>query len=77
MATAALSPGDIAAPIRRILRRQRNVERAARRGARRSIRRDRPCVLADGELAYDYLIVATGATHSYFGHAEWGRRAPG
>ena len=78
VATAALIPSDIASPIRRILRGQRNVEVVLADG-----RGDRPSaakkvVLADGDpIAYDYLIVATGATHSYFGHDEWERDAPG
>ena len=77
VAMAALSPGDIASPIRWILRRQRNVEVLL--AGVESI--DAPAsriVLSDGEtLAYDFLIVATGATHAYFGHDEWRRRAPG
>jgi NADH dehydrogenase len=76
VATAALSPGDIASPIRSVLRKQANVEVllaeavAIDRAARR-------VVLADGEISYDYLIVAAGATHAYFGHDEWQRDAPG
>lgn len=77
VATAALSPADIAAPIRSVLRRQRNaevvmgevvdVDRAARQ-----------LLLADGSiLPYDYLVVASGATHAYFGHPEWEPIAPG
>ncbi|MFL5541207.1 MAG: NAD(P)/FAD-dependent oxidoreductase, partial [Longimicrobiaceae bacterium] len=77
VATAALSPADIAAPIRSVLRRQRNaevvmgevvdVDRAARQ-----------LLLADGSiLTYDYLVVASGATHAYFGHPEWEPIAPG
>ena len=63
VAMAALSPGDIASPIRWILRRQRNAEVlladvTAIDTARRSV------VLADGEVDYDYLIVASGATHA-------------
>lgn len=76
VATASLSPGDIASPIRWILRKQDNIQvllaeaRAIDAPARR--------VLLDrGELTYDYLIVATGAAHSYFGHPEWAGRAPG
>jgi NADH:ubiquinone reductase (H+-translocating) len=76
VATASLSPGDIASPIRWILRHQKNVEvllaevRAIDPAARR--------VLFDsGSLPYDYLIVAAGAAHSYFGHPEWSERAPG
>lgn len=77
VATAGLSSPDIAAPLRHILRRQANVE--VRLGevvgidsAARIVR------LADeGTLAYDYLLVASGATHSYFGRDEWARVAPG
>ena len=76
VATAALSPGDIASPIRWILRRQANTEvlladvRAVDPARRR-------VVLADGEVPYDFLIVAAGATHAYFGHDEWRTIAPG
>ncbi len=76
VATAALNPSNIAAPIRRILRHQKNVEVvlgeavAIDTAARR-------VVLADGEVGYDYLIVAAGATHAYFGHDEWAAIAPG
>lgn len=77
VATAALSPGDVASPIRWILRRQANVdvllanvttiEVAARR-----------VVLDNGEtMSYDFLVLATGATHAYFGHRDWAERAPG
>jgi NADH dehydrogenase len=76
VATAGLNPADIAEPIRRILRRQRNasvllaevtaVDLAARK-----------VVFEGGELAYDSLLLATGATHSYFGHDDWARFAPG
>jgi NADH dehydrogenase len=76
VAMAALSPGDIASPIRWILRKQRNVEVIladvkAVDAARKVI------VLADGELPYDYVIVASGATHAYFGHDGWRETAPG
>src|SRR5437016_782450 len=76
VATAALSPGDIASPIRWILRHQQNVEVLLA-----DVRRIDPAaktVIADGEtFSYDFLIVATGATHAYFGHDEWAARAPG
>lgn len=75
VATSGLSAPDIAAPIRHILRRPNTtVLLAEARGvdlARRTV------LLADGELAYDALVVATGATHSYFGHADWEAHAPG
>jgi NADH dehydrogenase len=77
VATAALNPSDIAAPIRSILRHQANV--SVLLGEASSIDPNRKSVtLADGaKLAYDFLIVATGATHSYFAHPEWERNAPG
>src|SRR6187401_3374798 len=76
VATAALNPGDIAAPIRGILRAQANADVVL--GEVRSIdRTQRKVVLADGELAWDFLVVATGANHSYFGHDEWAPFAPG
>jgi NADH:ubiquinone reductase (H+-translocating) len=76
VATAALNPSDIAVPIRSIVRRQKNInvlmgEAVSIDAAARKVR------LADGELSYDYLIVATGATHSYFGHDEWAPYAAG
>ncbi len=76
VATAALNPSDIAYPIRRILRRQKNAtvvlaEVLSIDAARRRV------VLAEAAIEYDYLIIATGATHSYFGHDNWSRDAPG
>ncbi|HVV82018.1 MAG TPA: NAD(P)/FAD-dependent oxidoreductase [Kofleriaceae bacterium] len=76
VATAALNPGDIAYPIRAALRKQANVrvllaEAVAIDPAGRKV------VLDDGVLHYDFLIVATGATHSYFGHDDWQPHAPG
>jgi len=76
VAGAALNPSDIAAPIRRILRRQRNAEVLLGEVVAVDPVGKR-VLLRDGELAYDYLIVATGATHSYFGKSEWERVAPG
>src|SRR3954453_18083729 len=77
VATASLSPGDVASPIRWILRHQKNVEvllanvQAVDAAGRR--------VLIDGgaPIAYDYLVLASGAAHAYFGHPEWAGRAPG
>jgi NADH dehydrogenase len=76
VATAGLSGPDVAAPLRRILRRHRNVTVLLAEAARIDAA-GRTVVLTDGEMAYDYLILATGATHSYFGHDEWERFAPG
>jgi NADH dehydrogenase len=76
VATASLAPRDVAYPIRVVLSRQRNAtvllaEAAAVDTATRQV------VLDDGRLAYDYLIVAPGARHSYFAHPEWEEFAPG
>jgi NADH:quinone reductase (non-electrogenic) len=76
VASAALSPGDIASPIRWILRRQKNVEVLLAEVCRVDPAR-RAIILADGEIAYDFLILAAGATHAYFGHDEWQAIAPG
>jgi NADH dehydrogenase len=76
VATGGLSPGEIASPLRAVLRKNRNTQVflaevldfdvAARR-----------VILKDGDIPYDDLILATGATHSYFGHEEWAPLAPG
>jgi NADH:ubiquinone reductase (H+-translocating) len=76
VATASLSPADIAGPIRSILRRQRNAEVWLGEAVAVDVERRR-VVLEDGELDYDYLVVATGVTHTYFGHEEWASLAPG
>jgi len=77
VATATLSPGDIAAPIRWVLRRVRNV-RVLMGEARRIDVHARRVELADGATVdYDYLIVASGSRHSYFGHDAWEQDAPG
>jgi NADH dehydrogenase len=76
VATAALNASDIAAPIRSVLRRQQNT-RVLLAEATGLDPANRKVILADGECAYDYLIVATGATHSYFGHDEWAPYAAG
>ncbi|HSP81981.1 MAG TPA: NAD(P)/FAD-dependent oxidoreductase, partial [Myxococcaceae bacterium] len=75
VATATLSPGEIASPIRGLLSKQEaTVLLAEVTGVDVAGKR---VLLADGELSYDYLILATGVTHSYFGHDEWARHAPG
>ena len=76
VATAALNPADIAYPIRSVLRRQQNARTILARAERVDPERRR-VELADGHLDYDYLVVATGATHSYFGKDEWEPWAPG
>ncbi|HEY1555485.1 MAG TPA: NAD(P)/FAD-dependent oxidoreductase [Kofleriaceae bacterium] len=76
VATAALNPADIAYPIRSVLARQDNA-RVLLAEARAIDVATKTIVLDAGELTYDYLIIATGATHSYFGHDQWARFAPG
>ena len=76
VATASLSPADIAYPIRSVLKRQRNTEVWLAEVSAINVQR-RTVTLPDGELEYDYLIVASGATHAYFGHKEWEPYAPG
>ncbi len=76
VATGSLSPANIAAPLRQILRRQKNTkvllgEAVDIEAANRRV------ILSDGSLEYDTLVVATGATHQYFGHDEWEEFAPG
>jgi NADH dehydrogenase len=76
VATAGLSPGEIASPIRWIFAGRRNVEVVL--GEVHDLDLDRRVVkVADRELPYDYLIVAAGASHAYFGHDEWEPLAPG
>jgi len=76
VATAGLSAPEIAAPLRRILRRQSNATVLMAEVVSIDLRR-RVVVLADGEVGYHYLVLAAGATHSYFGHDAWSRYAPG
>jgi len=78
VATAVLAPSDIAVPIRWRLRSQRNTSVVL--AAATAIDVERRVVTLDrepGTLSYDYLVVATGSRHSYFGHADWEREAPG
>jgi len=76
VATAGLSPGEIATPIRWIMRNYRNVEVLMEEVKDFDLSR-RVVKLPEGELPYDYLIVAAGASHAYFGHDEWEPFAPG
>jgi len=76
VATAALNPADIAAPIRSVFRGWPNVSVLLAEAVEVDLPA-RTLVLADGRLPYDYLVLATGATHAYFGHDEWAPFAPG
>ena len=76
VATAGLSPGDIASPIRWILRRQTNVDVWLANVESVSVA-DRKVVLSDGEVSYDHLIVAAGSQPAYYGHNEWAEHARG
>jgi NADH dehydrogenase/putative oxidoreductase len=78
VATAGLSPGDIATPLRRMLRRQENARLLL--GEVTGIEVEKKAVILGrgrGRITYDYLILATGARHSYFGRDEWAPFAPG
>jgi NADH dehydrogenase len=78
VATASLSASDISAPIRHVLRHQKNT--TVLLAEVRGVDVDRKVVhidLPDREIPYDYLIVATGSHHAYFGHDEWAPLAPG
>ncbi len=76
VATAGLSPGEIAAPIRGILGRRKNVEILLGEAVGFDLQ-NRRVQLRDLELPYDYLVISAGASHSYFGHPEWAALAPG
>jgi NADH dehydrogenase len=76
VATAALSPADIAAPVRGILSRCKNMTVILAEVVSVDVNARR-VIMVDGQLDYDFLILATGARHSYFGHPEWERFAPG
>jgi NADH dehydrogenase len=76
VASAALNPSDIAYPLRAALRWQQNA-RVLLANATAIDPVGKKVVLDDGDLTYDYLIVATGATHAYFGHEAWAAYAPG
>ncbi len=76
VATAALSPADIAAPVRAILSKSKNMEVILAEVESIDVNAKKVRMVVE-ELDYDYLIVATGARHSYFGHPEWEKLAPG
>jgi NADH dehydrogenase len=77
VATAGLNPADIAVPIRHILRRQKNACVLLAEAERVDVDDRRVLFKGGGSVDYDYLVVATGATHSYFNHPEWEKVAPG
>jgi NADH dehydrogenase len=84
VATAGLAAPDIASPIRKILKRQKNatvllaeVSKIDVKGRRVLLAGPKRDTSDHGKVEYDYLVVATGATHSYFDHPEWERLAPG
>ena len=76
VATAALNPGDIAYPIRAVVKAQANTRVLLAEASAIDVAA-RKVLLDGGELQYDFLVVATGATHSYFGHDGWAAHAPG
>jgi NADH dehydrogenase len=77
VATAVLSPGEIASPIRRILHRAKNVEVLLGEVVGIDLEKQIVNLADDSKVPFDYLIVAAGARHSYFGHDEWENYAPG
>ena len=76
VATAGLSPADIAGPIRGLFRDQPNV-RVLLGGVTDVDLGTREVIIGDARVPYDYLVIAAGARHSYFGHDEWAPFAPG
>jgi len=76
VATAALSPADIAQPVRAMVRGQENVQ-VVMGEVTRVDTEARTVRVRDDDVPYDYLVLAAGATHTYFGHDEWEDRAPG
>jgi len=76
VATAGISPGEIAAPIRWILRAYPNVEVLLEEAREFNIEK-RQVITNEAVLDYDYLVIASGATHAYFGHPDWEPLAPG
>src|ERR1035438_7297842 len=76
VATAGLSPGEIAAPIRSILRSHKNIEVLMAEVTGFDLDR-RIVETPEGKIPFDYLIVAAGASHAYFGHEDWEPYAPG
>ncbi|MBA3633475.1 MAG: FAD-dependent oxidoreductase, partial [Acidobacteria bacterium] len=77
VATAVLSPGEIASPIRRILHRYKNIEVILGEAVDVDEKNQTVKLYDNSEIAFDYLILAAGARHSYFGHDDWENDAPG
>jgi NADH:ubiquinone reductase (H+-translocating) len=77
VATATLSPGDIAAPIRWILRHAQNIRVLLGEASRIDVAARRVELADGGVLDYDYLILASGSSHAYFGHEDWAQYAQG
>ncbi len=75
VATGALSPANIAAPLRNVLKNQKNTSVLLAEAIGIDVK-GRRVILSDGEIPYDTLIVATGSTHQYYGHDEWEKFAP-
>jgi NADH:quinone reductase (non-electrogenic) len=76
VATGGLSPGDIASPLRAVLAKRRNVDVLQAEAIDLDVQ-NRRVLLKDGSVDYDTLVLATGASHYYFGHDDWAERAPG
>lgn len=76
VATGALSPGDIATPLREVLRSYKNITVLLGEATDIDVR-GRRVLLSDGEIGYDFLLVAVGFDNNYFGHPDWERWAPG
>ncbi len=77
VATAVLSPGEIASPIRRILHKAKNIEVILGEVVGFDLEKQTVNLSDEAKIPFDYLIVAAGARHSYFGHEEWENYAPG
>ncbi len=77
VATAGLNPDDIAVPTRSLVHRQKNLDVVMAEVQQFDLAGQRVIFTDGSDLPYDYLLVATGVTHSYFGRPEWGRFAPG
>ena len=77
VASGVLSPADIAAPIRTVLRHKHNVEVLMDEAIGFDLTKQTVQLRSSAEIPFDYLIIATGSTHSYFGHDDWAKVAPG